>query len=120
MIGEVNFLIENQKYNNAVNRIYYGVFYSLSTLGLLYKYQTLKHMQLIGWFNHNFIKPGILGKELGITVRKLFESRQKGDYGPFIIFTESDVRDLFSKMQDFVAAIEKYIVDNQLSTLENS
>ena len=39
-------LIENDRLRAAVNRIYYGMFYSLLALGLAYQFETSKHNQL--------------------------------------------------------------------------
>ena len=47
LIDEVQFLIDNDKLSNAVNRIYYGMFYVLNALALKHKYSTKKHQQLI-------------------------------------------------------------------------
>jgi uncharacterized protein (UPF0332 family) len=55
-IDDVTLLIEHQRYTAAVNRIYYGMFYSLLALGLKYDFETSKHLQLLGWFNKEFIK----------------------------------------------------------------
>jgi uncharacterized protein (UPF0332 family) len=57
-ILDVQLLIENNRLRSAVNRIYYGMFYSLLALGLAYQFETSKHPQLIGWFNKNFIIEG--------------------------------------------------------------
>jgi len=46
---EVDFLIDNNKLKNASNRIYCSMFYIVSALALLYKFNTSKHQQLIGW-----------------------------------------------------------------------
>jgi uncharacterized protein (UPF0332 family) len=59
-VEEADLLINNEKFRAAVNRIYYGMFYSLLALALKYEFQTSKHQQLIGWFNKNFIHPGLL------------------------------------------------------------
>ncbi|MFO7791320.1 MAG: HEPN domain-containing protein [Bacteroidales bacterium] len=53
-IEDVRLLIENNRLPAAVNRIYYGMFYSLLALGLKNKFETSKHPKLIGWFNKNF------------------------------------------------------------------
>lgn len=50
-IRDVQLLIENDRLRSAVNRIYYGMFYSLLALGLANQFETSKHAQLIGWFN---------------------------------------------------------------------
>ncbi len=42
-IGEVSKLIEMDLLNVAVNRIYYGIFYSLSALALKFEFSSSKH-----------------------------------------------------------------------------
>ncbi len=54
-ISDVDLLVENNRLRSAVNRIYYGRFYALLALGLAHQFETSKHIQLIGWFNKNFI-----------------------------------------------------------------
>ena len=44
-IGEVSKLIEMDLLNMAVNRIYYGIFYSLTALALKYEFTSSKHAQ---------------------------------------------------------------------------
>ena len=50
-IKDVQLLISNDRLKASVNRIYYGMFYSLLALGIAYKFETSKHQQLLGWFN---------------------------------------------------------------------
>lgn len=45
------FLIENNRLNVAVNRMYYALFYITSALAIKQQFYTSKHQQLIGWFN---------------------------------------------------------------------
>jgi uncharacterized protein (UPF0332 family) len=59
-ILDVKLLIDNNRFLAAVNRIYYGMFYSLLALGLKYKFETSKHTQLIGWFNKNFVNEKLI------------------------------------------------------------
>ena len=113
-IEEVQFQIENSKYLTAVNRIYYGVFYALTALALFYKYETSKHLQLIGWFNKEFVNTPIFDKKYSRILKQIFESRQKGDYEPFVNFSQGDVNDLFMKMKDFIATIERHIIEKNL------
>ena len=108
-IDEVSFLIDNSKYKTAVNRIYYGMFYSLLALGLKYEFETSKHAQLIGWFNKNFISSGKIDKKFGKMINKSFTLRQESDYEPFIKYEEKEVLSLFEKMKEFIYAIEKIV-----------
>ncbi|PSR03908.1 MAG: hypothetical protein BRD50_04945 [Bacteroidetes bacterium SW_11_45_7] len=79
-ILDVELLIENERLRSAVNRIYYGIFYSLLALGLAYRFKTSKHGQLIGWFNKNFIQEGVIDSKYGKIINKAFNRRTKGDY----------------------------------------
>ncbi len=47
--------LENVRLANALNRIYYAIFYSVVALGYRDNFITSKHKQLMGWFNKKFI-----------------------------------------------------------------
>jgi len=108
-IGEVSKLIESDLLNIAVNRIYYGIFYSLTALALRYEYQSSKHFQLMGWFNQHFIKPGLIEIKYGKILRDAFKNRSDGDYAPFILFEKDDVLEMQSDMVDFIERIELFL-----------
>jgi len=108
-IGEVSKLIEVDLLKVAVNRIYYGMFYSLTALALKYEYQSSKHFQLIGWFNQNFIKPNLIEVKYGIILRKAFKNRSDGDYAPFIKFEKDDVLIMQLEMIDFIERINSFL-----------
>lgn len=109
LIEEVDFLIDADKLNTAVNRIYYGAFYMLTALALLNEYETSKHKQLIGWFIKNFIHKKIFAKLHGKFVYEAYNCRNKGDYEPFTVFTKEEVNILFRKMDLFVNTVKRYI-----------
>jgi len=118
VIDEIPFQIEKRYYVTAVNRIYYGMFYAVTALALLYKYETSKHLQLIGWFNKCFIKENLIELTHGESIRKIYEKRQKGDYEPYIEFTEAEVQSMYEKMKSFISAIENFIINNQKQILD--
>lgn len=102
-------LIENDKLAAAVNRIYYGIFYSLLALGLKYDFETSKHLQLIGWFNKEFIRSNRIEVEYGKVLRKAYENRTSGDYDAFYEFEKEDVSKLFEEMKGFIKRIERFV-----------
>lgn len=108
-IEVVDLLIENDKLSSAVNRIYYGMFYSLLALALQFNFETSKHQQLIGWFNKEFIRSGLIEKEFGRILRDAFENRTSGDYDSFVVFDRSEVLLLFTDMKYFIEQIEIFI-----------
>ena len=79
-ILDVKLLLENNRHRAAINRIYYGIFYSLLALGLAYEFETSKHAQLIGWFNKNFIHTNLIDAKYGKIINKAYNRRTKGDY----------------------------------------
>jgi len=108
-IKEVNKLIENDLLKIAVNRIYYGIYYSLIALALKHNFQTTKHLQLIGWFNREFVRRNLISLKYGKILRDTFKNRTDGDYAPFIEFEKEDVLAMYTEMKDFITRIEKLI-----------
>ncbi|MBM3435631.1 MAG: HEPN domain-containing protein [Bacteroidetes bacterium] len=112
-LDEVTFQIDNKKYKTAINRIYYGIFYSLLALGLKYEFETSKHFQLIGWFNKTFIRTGKVDIEIGKIVNKSYTLRQESDYEPFMTYEKPEVKELFERMKLFICAIEKILHEDK-------
>jgi uncharacterized protein (UPF0332 family) len=108
-IQEIPLLIENKLYKTAVNRIYYGMFYALLALALKHNFKTAKHRQLIGWFNKQFIKTGIIDTKYGKIINDAFENRSDSDYGLFVDFTNDEVQEMYKEMQEFINEIKKYL-----------
>jgi uncharacterized protein (UPF0332 family) len=108
-IEDVQFLIDNNKLDIAINRVYYGIFYTLSALSLKFNFSTSKHQQLIGWFNKTFIKENIIDKKYGAIVHKAYENRSKSDYDDFISFSKEEVTKSFDEMKEFILEIKKVI-----------
>jgi uncharacterized protein (UPF0332 family) len=108
-IQDVNLLIENDRLRSAINRIYYGMFYSLLALGLAFEYETSKHAQLIGWFNKNFIHEGLIDSKYGKIINKAFNRRTKGDYDTYVEFEKEIVVEMFDEMKEFISEIKSYL-----------
>jgi uncharacterized protein (UPF0332 family) len=108
-IDDVRLLIENERLRAAVNRIYYGMFYSLLALGLAYEFETSKHNQLLGWFNKNFIHNGLIDPKFGKMINKASIRRTKGDYESYTEFNKEVILETFDEMQEFISEIEKFL-----------
>jgi uncharacterized protein (UPF0332 family) len=108
-ILDVQLLIENNRLRSAVNRIYYGMFYSLLALGLANQFDTSKHAQLIGWFNKNFIHEGLIDSKYGKIINKAFNRRTKGDYDSYIEFEQEIVLEMFIEMKEFITTIKLHL-----------
>ena len=108
-IADVQLLIDNDRLRAAVNRIYYGMFYSLLALGLAYQFETSKHQQLIGWFNKNFIHEGLIDSKFGKIINKASNRRTQGDYESYVEFDKDIILEMFSEMKEFITEIERFL-----------
>jgi len=111
-IEDVQLLIDNDRLRAAVNRIYYGMFYSLLALGLAYEYETSKHQQLLGWFNKNFIHEGLIDIKFGKIINKASNRRTKGDYESYVEFDKDIILEMFVEMKEFIVEIERFLNQN--------
>lgn len=69
-------------------------------------------MALLSWFNKNFVKEGIINKELGKIYNKAFLNRMKGDYDDFVNFSEESLNVDLNKMKKLVEQIIKIIKES--------
>jgi uncharacterized protein (UPF0332 family) len=108
-IFDVELLIKNNRFRSAVNRIYYGMFYSLLALALSESFPSSKHTQIIGWFNKSFVHEGIIDERFGKIINKAFNRRTKGDYDTFVEFDEETVLEMFNEMKEFIREIKRLL-----------
>ena len=108
-IADVQLLIENDRLRAAVNRIYYGMFYSLLALGLACQFETSKHQQLLGWFNKNFIHEGLIDAKFGKIINKASSRRTQGDYESYVEFDKEVILEMFEEMKEFIIEIERFL-----------
>jgi len=102
-------MIENKKWNTAINRLYYSCFYAVIALLLKYDIETHTHDGARTKFSNEFIKTGMIDKKYGKLYSKLFDFRQKGDYGDLFDFDDKIVLPLIDQVKEFIAEIGKFI-----------
>ena len=102
-------LVENKKWNSAINRLYYSAFYAVSGLLVQSEIITKTHSGVKTQFFLNFVKTGKIELRLGKVYSDLFDWRQKGDYGDFFDFTEEDVNSILRPTKELVEAVKEII-----------
>lgn len=102
-------LAEKKKWNAAINRLYYSCFYAVIALLLKNNIETQTHEGVRTQFGFMFIKNGKIDKKHGRIFTKLFDYRQKGDYGDLFDFDENMVMPLFEQVKEFIEEIKKHI-----------
>lgn len=107
--ADVKLLIENNRFRSALNRIYYGMFYSLLALALAYKFESSKHAQIIGWFNKNFVHTGKFDEKFGKIINKAFNKRTKSDYDTFVEIDKETASEMYIEMKEFIFEIKRFL-----------
>lgn len=115
-----NILINNsvKKADEALNRTYYSIFYSVLGLGYYSDFITSKHNQLKGWFNKKFIHEGKIFSPLMMQIyQKSYNERQEADY-QIINSKEIDAEEVKKSLNDadyFINTIQKYLNEHFLN-----
>lgn len=108
-LSDALLLIENKKWNTAINRLYYSCFYAVIALLLKNDIETRTHNGARNKFSEVFIKTGQIDKKFGKLFSQLSDFRQKGDYGDLFDFDEKIVLPLVEKVKEFVSEIQEKI-----------
>ena len=108
-LEDAGILFNHHKLFSTVNRIYYAMFYSVAALLLSKGLSSSKHSGLMGLFNREFVKSGLIDKELGRFYNEMFEFRQKSDYKDLVKFEIKEVRLWLSRAGEFITAVQGLI-----------
>lgn len=108
-LSALQVLIENELWNNAMSRLYYACFYSVTALLVSAGIETQTHKGVRSMFALHFIKNGKLSSEWNIFYTRLLENRHIGDYEDFFDFDQSTVLDTYGKAKEFVSIIESLL-----------
>ena len=106
---DARILAEKNKWNSAINRLYYSAYYAVMALLLQEGYKPTTDNGAKANFTLHFIKTGIFEREQGKLYSQLFTWRRKGDYDDLFDFDETKVMPYFEPVQKFLKTIETKI-----------
>ena len=106
---EAQILAKEERWNAVINRLYYACFYAVISLLLKNNISTQTHDGARTQFGLFFVKTGIIDKESGKLFSKLFDYRQKGDYGDLFDYDEELTLPLIDKVKEFLIEIKKHL-----------
>ena len=86
-LEDAKLLSEKQRWNSAINRLYYAAYYAVIALLLKENITSTTHNGAKTKFSEHFIKTGLYPTEFGRIYSQLFTWRQKGDYADLFDFT---------------------------------
>lgn len=106
---EALILAKEERWNAVINRLYYACFYAVIALLIKNNISTQTHDGARTQFGLIFVKTGIIDKESGKLFSKLFDYRQKGDYGDLFDYNEVLTKPLINKLNEFLIEIKKHL-----------
>ena len=104
-------LAQADRWDACVNRLYYSCFYAVSALLASDKLVASKHSGVRGLFNREYVKTGLVSKDLARLYNDLFERRQEADYLDFLTFDQAQVEPLLPAVEAFVNQIAQLLSD---------
>ena len=106
---EALILAKEERWNAVINRLYYACFYAVIALLIKNNISTQTHDGARTQFGLFFVKTGIINKESGKLFSKLFDYRQKGDYGDLFDYDVELTMPLINKVKEFLIEIKKHL-----------
>lgn len=96
-------------YKTVANRSYYAIFSAMRAVLALDGFDSKKHSGIIAEFRKNYLKSGILPKELSPVIDALVEIRQGSDYDDFYIVSREEVYTQLENAKVFILEVEKFL-----------
>ena len=96
-------------YETAANRSYYAVFHAVRALLALDGKDFKKHSGVISYFQREYIKTGIFGKDFSDILKDAFSLRTDSDYEDFYVVACEDVETQVVSAEKFYNEIKRYI-----------
>ncbi len=101
-VGAAKKLSDEGYYDFCAARAYYAVFYAATALLLSNGLEFRKHSGVIAAIHKNFIKTGVLPKQIGKDLNWLFEIRSVGDYGMTIHVPQEEAHSAIEAAENIV------------------
>lgn len=108
-LEDANLLFHSGRLFSTLNRIYYALFYEVVALLLTADLSSAKHTGVRALFNEHFVKSGKVPVELGRFYSRIYDFRQKGDYGDFVEFEREKVKEWLDQASMFLDEMDKII-----------
>jgi uncharacterized protein len=107
-LDDARLLIDNQRFDAALNRLYYSLFYAMNAVAISHNFGTSKHLQLIGWFNKTILHPGLLDPRLSKLISKAYRNRREADYDDNTEFLLEEMETLFTEITNALPMVHAF------------
>lgn len=109
VLEEARDVAKMKHWNLTGNRLYYAVFHICQALLIAYGISSRSHAGLIHQVGEHFVMTGLLSRDYGRLIARLYELRQSGDYNDRFDATEAEVTPYFEKVERLFDDIQALI-----------
>jgi len=114
-LEDATILFRSGRLFSALNRIYYALFYEVAALLSTEDLSSGKHTGVRSLFNEHFVKTGRVPIELGRFYSRMYDFRQKADYGDFVEFEKEKVKEWLDQASAFIDKMDA-IIESKMKT----
>ena len=108
-LREASLLLDQSAWRGAQNRAYYAMFYAVHALLATRQLGTSKHSGVLGLFDREFVKPGLLPTALSRSLRLAFNRRQSWDYGEVGELDPQEITEMVVEARAFVQTVGDFL-----------
>ena len=95
-------LLELRRYDDAVSRAYYTMFYAAKALLLLEGIETRRHRSVTAYFGQRFVKTGRVARHYSRLLQEAMEARGIADYDPEVRATRQKAEKAIANTEEFL------------------
>jgi hypothetical protein len=106
-LGAGKLMLDHGHLSAAVSILYHGCFCAVWGLLLTEGKSSSKHSGMRSLFDQLWVNTGRVPVETGRFYRRLFQRRQRNDYGDLVTFENSEVEGLLAGAQEFVKIVSE-------------
>ena len=100
-------LYKNSLYGDSLSRSYYVVFSAAMAILTLLGHRAGTHSGLKELFGLHVVRSGLMDKEFGKVLRRLYELRQEGDYEALTFYDEEEAARALEDAERFLKEAER-------------
>jgi uncharacterized protein (UPF0332 family) len=106
---DVELAIQNMRWHNAANRLYYACYYAAVALLIKDGHIAHTHNGVKSILGLHYIVEGKIDENLMKAYRRMFNLRQTGDYDDLAEITEDEILDLLEPAKQFISTVKNLI-----------
>lgn len=106
-------LLDAGLFKDSIGRSYYAIFSAVKAILALDQIDFKKHSEVIGYFQKNYVKTGIIEVKYSKYLQNAFQVRNNCDYNDFYIVSKKDAEEQYNNAAEMIETIKDYLKRRQ-------